>query len=156
MYIEASQPARYQDNAILSLPGSLFPMCMEFYYNMYGQAIGALRVYRSTPDRASKDTPPNLDQLWELTGPQSRVSEWKKARVMIPGHFRAHKVGMRIPYSFKEICENPRLGSSLNASCPLFLQIFIEAVVGRGYTGDIAIDDITFTKAPCSLKKKRH
>ena len=126
---------------------------------MHGQTIGALRVYRFTPDtpKASKVTAMNLQKLWELTGSQG--DKWHKAQVMIPKLVRAHKVSLRIRSDFAAVYFVFRISYFVchqHFLFSLFLQIFIEAVVGSSYTGDIAIDDITFTTGPCSSKKKQH
>ena len=70
---------------------------------MHGQTIGALRVYRFTPDtpKASKVTAMNLQKLWELTGSQG--DKWHKAQVMIPKLVRAHKVSLRIRSDFAAV-----------------------------------------------------
>ena len=50
MYIEASAPRKTGDNAILLSPtfaGSAKPRCLNFWYHMYGKAIGTLNVYVS-------------------------------------------------------------------------------------------------------------
>ena len=46
MYIEASSPREREDNAKLYSPPLTFArhMCLEFYYHMYGEAIGSLKV----------------------------------------------------------------------------------------------------------------
>ena len=35
---------------------------------------------------------------------------------------------------------------------PIVIQVIIEAVRGSGYTGDIAVDDISFTSDKCACK----
>ena len=47
MYIEASSPRSKGDNAklLLSVSGSKAPACLEFYYHMYGDNMGALTVF---------------------------------------------------------------------------------------------------------------
>ena len=46
MYIETSTPRTRGDNAKLYSPPLTFAghMCLEFYYHMYGEAIGSLKV----------------------------------------------------------------------------------------------------------------
>ena len=47
MYIETSSPRVYGDNAKLeiSVPGNGELSCLEFYYHMYGDAMGTLNVF---------------------------------------------------------------------------------------------------------------
>ena len=65
---------------------------MEFFYNMNGKHIGALRVYMS-PLWAEKD-PLNINVLWEKKGHQGNQDQWKKARVTIPRNIIAPWVRM--------------------------------------------------------------
>ena len=46
MYIDASSPQKREDNAKLYSPALTFAghMCLEFYYHMYGEDIGSLKV----------------------------------------------------------------------------------------------------------------
>ena len=46
MYIETSSPRQQGDKAILNSPQLQFSgnMCLQFYYHMYGSAIGTLNV----------------------------------------------------------------------------------------------------------------
>ena len=46
MYVEASFLREREDNAKLYSPPLTFAghMCLEFYYHMYGEAIGSLKV----------------------------------------------------------------------------------------------------------------
>ncbi|KAH9394301.1 MAM domain-containing glycosylphosphatidylinositol anchor protein 2, partial [Tyrophagus putrescentiae] len=53
--------------------------CFEFYYHMYGKAIGGLRVYVLEKSKALRDLVPK----WEVTGDQGDV--WIKAQVEING-----------------------------------------------------------------------
>lgn len=50
VYIESSAPRKPGDKARLISPQitSTSPMCMSFYYHMYGQHIGTLNVYLKT------------------------------------------------------------------------------------------------------------
>ena len=80
MYIEASSPRRYKDNALLYsiyYPGSSKGNCFNFWYHMYGAHIGALNVYLNT----GKSTP-----IWNKTDDQGNV--WRHGRVTVRSRSR--------------------------------------------------------------------
>lgn len=76
MYIETSKPRQLGDVAILQskpfLPSG--ERCLQFYYHMYGDHIGTLRVLYSSD---GIDT-----QIWERK--QEQGNQWLLARVNLP------------------------------------------------------------------------
>ncbi|KAH3887674.1 hypothetical protein DPMN_011692 [Dreissena polymorpha] len=77
MFIESSAPRSPGDNAILqsaTFSGSSSPLCLQFYYNMYGSSIGSLRVW-ALPQGG------NSVKVWELSGNQGL--QWSQATVNV-------------------------------------------------------------------------
>lgn len=76
MYIETSRPRQLGDVAILQsklfLPSG--ERCLKFYYHMYGDHIGALRVLYSSD---GVDT-----NIWEKK--QDQGNQWLLARINLP------------------------------------------------------------------------
>ncbi|XP_069133150.1 MAM and LDL-receptor class A domain-containing protein 1-like [Argopecten irradians] len=71
MYIEASAPRHQGDNARLISPTytDSQAMCVQFYYHMYGNGIGALNVYVQTGGqmgRAGFTMSANAGNVWQL------------------------------------------------------------------------------------------
>ena len=58
---------------MLTLLGFPVQQCMQFYFNMHGRDIGALRIYQKSQTEQVK--------IWERIGRQS--ANWEKARVTI-------------------------------------------------------------------------
>lgn len=71
IYIETSSPRRPNDKAVLTLKGGSYqqPMCLSFFYHMYGRNINRLNVY----NRGAL--------VWSKVGQQGNA--WKKAEVPI-------------------------------------------------------------------------
>ena len=74
MYIEASSPRTRGDKAWLTseefFRTSSSGRCIKFWYNMYGNSIGSLKIYYKT--NTTKTV------IWGLSGAQSRNgSDWK-------------------------------------------------------------------------------
>ena len=77
IYLETSYPAIEGDIARIESPffeESEQSYCMEFWYHMYGDSIGALNVYK-------KNDQEKEEQIWRLTG--ESVNAWLLARVPI-------------------------------------------------------------------------
>ncbi|XP_019632083.1 PREDICTED: MAM and LDL-receptor class A domain-containing protein 2-like [Branchiostoma belcheri] len=80
MYIETSSPRQPGDKAVLrtpSFPQDNQPHCVEFYYHMFGDHIGDLKVFY-VPTTGSFPAP-----LWELSGDQG--DHWYLGQVTVPG-----------------------------------------------------------------------
>ena len=62
IYLEASNPRRRGDTALLllKLEGSSF--CMRFWYHMYGSSMGSLKIVHIIKQGTIKDEPANDDQ----------------------------------------------------------------------------------------------
>lgn len=73
IYIETSSPRRANDKAVLTFKGGFYqqPMCLSFFYHMYGQNINELNVYNRGV------------LLWSKVKQQGNA--WKKAEVPIRG-----------------------------------------------------------------------
>ncbi|CAF0741635.1 unnamed protein product, partial [Brachionus calyciflorus] len=116
IYLEASYPRVKNDKAWLVSETFNDPStCFSFWYHMYGNSIGNLRIYFSDSNMTTK----NL--LWELSAQQSiNQTDWKFAVVPL---------------------------SNINQD----YKLLIEGTIGVGpfsttTNGDIAIDDLSFTK----------
>ena len=72
-FIESSYPRKNGEKAVLTLLGFPVQQCMQFYFNMHGRDIGALRIYQKSQTEQVK--------IWERIGRQS--ANWEKARVTI-------------------------------------------------------------------------
>ena len=82
MYIEASLPRSNGDIAHLVSEEfsatSSSGRCIKFWYNMYGNSIGSLKVYYKSNATGVRQT------IWELTGPQSSSQkDWRFAQAPI-------------------------------------------------------------------------
>ncbi|XP_071965432.1 MAM and LDL-receptor class A domain-containing protein 1-like [Antedon mediterranea] len=123
MYIETSHPRIPLDAAELSSP-VLHPFadakCLHFWYHMNGKSVGSLEVYRVTPALAE------ITLLWTKTGDQGE--HWNKA--IVPLNTKRYDSG------FREI-----MGHSI--------KVHFKGIVGYGYEGDIAIDDIKVVSMSC-------
>lgn len=77
VYIETSSPRRPNDKARLISPSvsNTAPLCMQFYYHMYGTHIGRLNVYVKT-GTALPSVP-----VW--TKSQNQGNKWTVAQVTI-------------------------------------------------------------------------
>lgn len=77
LYAEASNPAKPKMKALLE--SKFFPptnsRCVEFFYNMHGLGIGALRVYLVQENSVTDLL------LWEKIGPQGEG--WKSGKADI-------------------------------------------------------------------------
>lgn len=77
MYIESSSPRRPGDLAVLQsgmFPPTQSTMCFSFWYHMFGNTIGTLRVLLQKSGR-------NATSIWELTGNQA--STWAQGQVPV-------------------------------------------------------------------------
>lgn len=85
-YAEASK-GRKNDKTFLKSPRTMFnqPTCLTFYYNMYGQDIGSLKVsllaYTSNIDGVHANMY-NTHEILSKYG--SSGSDWKEIRYQIP------------------------------------------------------------------------
>merc|ERR1712226_759419 len=77
MYIEASNPRKEGDEALISLPLNerMGTACLTFDYNMYGHHIGALKVVTVNSDGSHGNV------HWALIGEQSQY--WRSASVQV-------------------------------------------------------------------------
>ncbi|KAJ8029935.1 MAM and LDL-receptor class A domain-containing protein 2 [Holothuria leucospilota] len=88
LYIEASQPQRPNDNAVISSPrllNSFDHMCLQFYYHMSGKDTGWLRVLQTVDNEETRE-------LTRLSGQQE--PDWRPLLVDIP----PVRGGMRIGF----------------------------------------------------------
>ncbi|KAH3887672.1 hypothetical protein DPMN_011690 [Dreissena polymorpha] len=112
-FIETSFPRRPNDKArLVSSQQTAGTSCLSFYYNMYGQNVGALNVYVKRGVALG-------NPVFSQSG--TKGQDWKSALVTITS---------AVQY-----------------------QLVIEGVVGGGYLGDIAVDDITMTTGTCQTSK---
>lgn len=82
MYVESSSPSHPRDKA--ELESSVYyessPACnMTFWYNMYGQTMGVLKVLVKTQNG-------QIETLWKMKGNQGQA--WKQASVPLPSYHR--------------------------------------------------------------------
>lgn len=82
MYVESSSPSRPRDKA--ELESSVYyessPTCnMTFWYNMYGQTMGVLKVLVKTQNG-------QIQTLWKMNGNQGQA--WKQASVPLPSYHK--------------------------------------------------------------------
>ncbi|XP_053571676.1 MAM and LDL-receptor class A domain-containing protein 1 [Bombina bombina] len=111
LYIEASQPQHYRNQAVLLSPElaatthNQNKTCIfRFYYHMYGKQVYSFAIYK----RSMRNTRGYL--LWQAFG--NKGNRWIKKTLY------------------------------LNSSQPF--QLMLMGMVGDGFTGDIAIDDLSF------------
>ena len=86
MYIETSSPRKLGDKAVLQsklYPAPINGRCLHFYYHMYGEHMGTLKVLLS-PD-GGPETP-----LWEKS--QDDGNQWLLAQVQIPPGISQYRV----------------------------------------------------------------
>jgi len=114
-YIEASDPRKRNDRARLISPVvRANRVCLDFWYHMYGQNMGWLRVFYRNP--VSK----RERRLWYRSKDQN--NEWHNERLSISSY---------LPY-----------------------QIVFEAIRGRGFSSDVALDDIKISSGGCPPKQR--
>lgn len=92
MYIETSSPRKLGDKAILEskeYPVLVNGRCLHFYYHMYGEHMGALKVLLSSG-------PGNEKELWSKN--QDQGNQWHLAEVDIASA-GPYKVGFGIKIS---------------------------------------------------------
>ncbi|XP_033127211.1 MAM and LDL-receptor class A domain-containing protein 1-like, partial [Anneissia japonica] len=124
MYIETSPPRLPLDAAVLSsplLPSSTESTCLHFWYHMNGGTVGRLEVYRMIP--AIQE----YKLLWSKEGEQG--DNWRKAIVPL-------NVKRYLWDGSKEILDHS-------------MKVHFRGVVGYGYEGDIAIDDVKVVVMSC-------
>ena len=84
MYLEASDPSKQGDVALLSSPEFTVtdPKCVQFYYHMYGDGVGALHVGLVEPNSGV------TVNLWSTVGEAG--DDWKEGYLEIAqaGTFR--------------------------------------------------------------------
>lgn len=77
MYMEASSPAATSNTAVLqykTLPAGQ-PFCVHFWYHMYGNSMGSLRIL-------AKDCKTNSSvEIWKMSGDQG--DKWNEACVLL-------------------------------------------------------------------------
>lgn len=98
LYIETSSPS--VAGYVAYLASELFAprdaICFHFFYNMYGDTIGTLRVRIVTYNANSNALPEiNRQTLWELNGNQG--PGWFEGIVPIPQQTNSYKVCFNIP-----------------------------------------------------------
>ena len=76
IYIEASEPQRRGDRALLMGMRMCGTMCLQFYYSMNGRRMGTLNVYK-------REGVKNDDLIWSMSGNQG--NEWQEALVDMGG-----------------------------------------------------------------------
>lgn len=112
IYIESSLPRHQNDKARLDSP--VYPptsgSCLNFYYNMYGRNVGALKVYIRPAGITTLGRPMR-------TFAHNHGTDWFPAQLTIQSG---------TPY-----------------------RITFEGVIGNGYQGDIALDDIMLRTGSC-------
>ncbi|XP_071965429.1 MAM and LDL-receptor class A domain-containing protein 1-like [Antedon mediterranea] len=129
MYIETSPPRIPLDAAELSsplLPPSTKSKCLHFWYHMNGKSVGSLEVYRVMPILSEKTL------LWSKHGEQG--DHWRKAIVPL-------NVKRYFKNGSKEILDHS-------------LKVHFRGIVGFGYEGDIAIDDVKVVTMSCDPHPK--
>lgn len=90
MYIETSSPRKPGDVAVLqskTFPAPVNGRCLQFYYHMYGEHMGSLKVVLS-PDNGEESL------LWENN--QDMGNQWLLARVEIPSGISQYRVSFVI------------------------------------------------------------
>ncbi|XP_071964147.1 MAM and LDL-receptor class A domain-containing protein 1-like [Antedon mediterranea] len=116
MYVEASPPSFGGSRAQLVtpiIPKFDGPLCLQFWYNMFGEDIGYLTMYRLSPTSSA---------LFSELGNKGRG--WKLAKVAVNDY-----------------------GSS--GYMYTSYQVAFEATLGKGYRGDISIDDVKLLPYAC-------
>ena len=96
MYIETSNPRQDGDRAILQsklfLPsGDSGERCLQFYYHMYGEHIGELKVLYSESDDIDKE-------LWRET--KNMGNQWHLKGVQLPPGSSPYRVSYRRQWRF--------------------------------------------------------
>ncbi|XP_039262787.2 MAM and LDL-receptor class A domain-containing protein 1-like isoform X1 [Styela clava] len=131
LFIEGSKPRTPNDNAIITTPAlSAIPeeRCVVFWYHMYGNGIGKLRVYselsRTGSFKKFSKAPSKITVTshveFELSGEKGNA--WRMAKINV-----------------KRSVQNP------SAS----LRFHFEGVRGPKFRSDLAIDDICIAAGPC-------
>lgn len=150
-------------------------MCLKFYYNMYGEGVGDLRVELRESDNFIWNT------TWSLSGDQG--SDWQQASLTISGYDYVVSIrwvscgrlsiGSLYVYWAAWVCNSLVACGRLQmwvycvywVACGVQLyivhwapcgndliihqQVGITAVRGRNFIGDIAIDSIALTPGSC-------
>ena len=160
IYSEASEPQRNGYRALLMGPRMCGRMCLQFYYSMNGNRIGALNIYR-------REGMNHDDLIWTLSGNQGK--EWHEALVDVGGACYQVRINDDIivlkslqldpgsiilqPHSSQVlrhlVMENTSSSvykDALGLKHIIQLQIIFEGVIGPSYLSDIAVDDIYLSK----------
>eukprot|EP00794_Sanderia_malayensis_P017044 gene17044-18759_t len=150
MYTEASSPRVRGDKARLISPTSSATTgsCLEFWYNMHGTAIGTMNVYVQTGN-----TLPSRP-IWVESGNQG--NRWRIARKTIVSTqafevcslFSAWFKFPECMQRFLKLVKCFRVSLRIDVYGGGFPIVF-EGIIGSGYQGDIAIDDVKLTGSPC-------
>ena len=140
MYLETSSPAKQGDRAwFMSDVIVARSACLIFFYHMYGTNIGELKIYQL--HRAGQG---NVIQLWEKKGTSIcyNVNVFKSVILKFSVIFFIRVTGdqgdewreaqVTLPYVPGET-----------------FRVLIEGVVGNGFKGDIAVDDIKYIPEAC-------
>ncbi|XP_052778494.1 uncharacterized protein LOC128215934 [Mya arenaria] len=113
IYIESSSPRQTNEKAWLEsqLIAARHPLCLSFWFSMYGSSIGQLNIY----EYDGSQRPGKI--AWSLDGNQG--NKWQQANVPLTSN--------------------------------VIFSVIIEATVGNGYLGDVAIDDISLDDRHCIM-----
>ncbi|XP_078487816.1 MAM and LDL-receptor class A domain-containing protein 1-like [Ciona intestinalis] len=166
MFIEASSPRKLGHKAQLISP-LITPQthCLHMFYHMYGRQIGTLTVAQMVGGTRTN--------LIELTGEKGNL--WNSLSVEInsgsvrKSSRRSDREERQFIRSEENARGNPAQDPDLDVASTNTqhdsmvvgtrqtgllqahpdLRVIIEGTTGRGYAGDIAIDDVVITDAPC-------
>lgn len=109
MFIETSKPRQLGDEAVLQ--SKLYPppthgRCLQFYYHMYGEHMGTLKVLFSPRDGGPETV------LWEKS--QDLGNQWLLARAQIPRGISQYRVG----FGGEQVnCEKGKAMCSIGINC---------------------------------------
>lgn len=150
MYIETSSPRKPGDYARLETPTYQATdgngKCLMFWYHMYGSGIGRLNIFIKRGQ--SLGTP-----AWTMSGNQG--NRWLRGMLTVKSPNLQWKVLIRFSRA-KIVSTFIRVGFFLTLYIYFevgrffpTVQAVFEGIRGRGYRGDIAIDDSEVKNGPC-------
>lgn len=141
IYLEASNPRRRGDTALLllKLEGSSF--CMRFWYHMYGRAMGSLKIVHIIKQGTIKDEPADDDQPKTIEFTQG-----------LRGSRDTRKIAWQKSGNHRNRWHQAELDLKHGKSAVHWIGIV--GVIGKSYTSDMAVDDIQFTTGSCSSRRK--
>lgn len=109
--MESSNPLRNGDNIKLTSPRLTVPnVCLRFYYHMYGNKLGYLRVNTS-----------HSNEVWRKTGDHGQV--WTFVEISIQ-HQVGYKVGLIIVL-FKKCSSTKHSLNIISTYIPLYIKDYI-------------------------------